>query len=332
MLWKLKPVSMPSFVNPSASVTASVSKTGRSDTAVTGEQHLITQLHGERRNAMFDYVNAPLLPFLPKEPEAKACVQPSMTFLSAGRLLPLSSECTDGAETSTSLALWWSGGFQLFVYSLVRQSKEPVLEACVPFSSPVVACSASPCSSLLALLLQNETLVVFDKNRGIKRKLLNLNDVTNRATGRHVVTMELLPCSRLWNELASRVLKSKVASGRTTISTELLRRKASAKMTGWENNVQVLVAFSNGSVYLVNTLIDEHSVLDEQSSLARNDVVRVHETSEAEFPGLAKCFYLHSLPGLVSCFSSLNFTSSLINFLVKQFSFHHSLAMRKSKT
>ncbi|XP_071965373.1 WD repeat-containing protein 93-like [Antedon mediterranea] len=141
----------------------------------SGAKHLITEAHCDLRSTVFQHLHERDLKCLRKDEEAKTPTRPQSlcVFLNAGRMLPVGLELPANTGRPNSIAVAWSGSTNLYHYSLLKQAKdiEHKPEMVWPHSSPITVLSTTPCTSLLAIGLQNGMLLVWDMLYGIPLKV-----------------------------------------------------------------------------------------------------------------------------------------------------------------
>jgi len=100
-------------------------------------------------------------------------------FLYSNRLLNVPTSLDQLVEIPNGLAVCWNKSSQTLFYPFIRLTKdlESRAEYSMPFSSQVMQIEMSKCNSLIAFILKNNNLVIFDLISGIDRCTVNFKGV-----------------------------------------------------------------------------------------------------------------------------------------------------------
>ncbi|XP_064607659.1 WD repeat-containing protein 93-like isoform X2 [Liolophura sinensis] len=152
------------------------------DVIGTGTQHLLSQQHLDQRQAMFEQCHEEVKCFMSR---AQRCAgrrsavtpQPTFHFLNAGRLMTTGIEQTGQADRCLSVCVWWAATSQLYHYALLKGGKDIEYKADIvwPFSCAITSTAVSPCTSLMAIGLDNGNIVIWDLCIGIQRGVMDIS-------------------------------------------------------------------------------------------------------------------------------------------------------------
>ncbi|XP_064649847.1 WD repeat-containing protein 93-like isoform X2 [Lineus longissimus] len=164
-----------STANSPFQALSKIDQTG--DVIGTGLSHILTASHLELRKTVFEHLHEQHIKYLPQEEEEKV-IQPSFHFLHPGRMLPVGLEQSSQAGLPTSVAVWWTGGTQLMHYSLLKSAKdvEHKPDLVWPFSCAITSTTATPDTSIVAIGLENGTVIIMDIRMGIQRRAVSVTD------------------------------------------------------------------------------------------------------------------------------------------------------------
>ncbi|KAM7446178.1 oxidoreductase [Porites harrisoni] len=154
----------------------------------SGATHVLMSQFFESYDKAFQVLHAEELQYLNRGEEDSASF-PRIHFLTPGRLFPSGGE--SAANKVNALSVWWSGGTQLFIYSLVKTAKdlEHKPDILWPNSEQIHISVVSECGSYMALGLKNGTVVVWNVYRGT---LLRVCPVTDKGS---ILALCFLPSS-----------------------------------------------------------------------------------------------------------------------------------------
>ncbi|XP_071103091.1 WD repeat-containing protein 93-like isoform X2 [Haliotis cracherodii] len=176
MVLKVKPPT-PLAANTSSSIYSACQKIDSGEVIGTGQSHLLTANHLEGRDTMFDHLHGNLLKYLPKDKtEAEIVIAPTFHFLGAGRMVPQGLELPSQAGLPTTVAVWWTGGSHVMHYSLLKTAKdfEHKPDVVWPFSCRIRCTTVSSCTVLLAVGLEDGTVVLWDRYLGINKGVIRI--------------------------------------------------------------------------------------------------------------------------------------------------------------
>ncbi|XP_046350469.2 WD repeat-containing protein 93-like isoform X7 [Haliotis rufescens] len=176
MVLKVKPPT-PLAANTSSSIYSACQKIDSGEVIGTGQSHLLTANHLEGRDTMFDHLHGNLMKYLPKDKtEEEIVIAPTFHFLSAGRMVPQGLELPSQAGLPTTVAVWWTGGSHVMHYSLLKTAKdfEHKPDVVWPFSCRIRCTTVSSCTVLLAVGLEDGTVVLWDRYLGIDKGVIRI--------------------------------------------------------------------------------------------------------------------------------------------------------------
>ncbi|XP_077989361.1 WD repeat-containing protein 93-like [Glandiceps talaboti] len=148
----------------------------------SGSNHVILTPHLELRKTAFNIHHEKDLQFLPKDADkdtGRPRQYPNLVFLNAGRMLPAGLESAATACRPNSVAVAWTGSTNLYHYNLLKTAKAPTdkrssivdiehkPDMLWPNACAISAIATSQDTSLLALGLEDGTVVVWDKYIGV---------------------------------------------------------------------------------------------------------------------------------------------------------------------
>jgi len=141
----------------------------------SGASHVLTSQFFENCDKAFQGLHAEELHYLNKD-EQDLTSFPKIHFLTPGRLIPSGLE--SAPSKVNSLSVWWSGGTQLFIYSLVKTAKdlEHKPEIVWPNSQQINISAISECGTFMAVGLKNGTVIVWDVYRGTLLRVCHITD------------------------------------------------------------------------------------------------------------------------------------------------------------
>ncbi|XP_046574489.1 WD repeat-containing protein 93-like [Haliotis rubra] len=176
LVLKVKPPT-PLTANTSSSTYSACQKIDSGEVIGTGQSHLLSANHLEGRDTMFNHLHENLLKYLPKDKtEEEIVVAPTFHFLNAGRMVPQGLEQPSQAGLPTTVAVWWTGGSHVTHYSLLKTAKdfEHKPDVVWPFSCRIRCSSVSSCTVLLAVGLENGTVVLWNRYLGIDKGVIRI--------------------------------------------------------------------------------------------------------------------------------------------------------------
>lgn len=142
----------------------------------SGSSHVLMTQFFENYDKAFHQLHKEELKYLSKDDQDLTSF-PRLHFLIPSRLIPSGLE--SAPSKVNSLAVWWSGGTQLFMYSLVKNAKdlEHKPDIVWPHSKQIIMSAVSECGCFMALGLSTGTVVVWDVYRG---SLLRVYPITEK--------------------------------------------------------------------------------------------------------------------------------------------------------
>ncbi|XP_029186083.2 WD repeat-containing protein 93-like [Acropora millepora] len=144
----------------------------------SGANHVLMSQYFDNCDKAFHSIHVKELKYLNKD-EEDLNQFPKIHFLTPSKLIPSGLE--SGPTKVNSIAVWWSKGTQLFIYSLVKTSKDLEHKADVvwPNSDQLALSEVSECGSFMAMGLRNGTVVVWDIYRGTLLQVYPITDKGN---------------------------------------------------------------------------------------------------------------------------------------------------------
>ncbi|KAJ7385419.1 oxidoreductase, acting on NAD(P)H [Desmophyllum pertusum] len=141
----------------------------------SGSSHVLMSQYFDSCEKAFHQIHKDELQYLNKDDQDLASF-PGIHFLTPGRLIPSGLE--SAPSKVNSLSVWWSGGTQLFIYSLVKTAKdlEHKPDIVWPHSEQIIISAVSECGSFMAMGLKTGTVVVWDVYRGTLLRVCPITD------------------------------------------------------------------------------------------------------------------------------------------------------------
>ncbi|EDO45562.1 predicted protein [Nematostella vectensis] len=156
----------------------------------TGSNHILLQQYFQHSDMTFKALHEQQLQHL-KEENSPQMRKPTTHFLKPGKLIPAGLDSTP--NKTNSVAVCWSKETQLSIYSLVKTAKdiEHKPDVVWPSAQPILVSTVSDCLSLLALGLENGTVVVWDVHRGLLLRVCNVSNYSQ------ITMVHFLPSSTI---------------------------------------------------------------------------------------------------------------------------------------
>lgn len=141
----------------------------------TGSSHVLMTQFFENYDKAFQQLHKEELKYLNIDDQDLTSF-PRLHFLAPSRLIPSGLE--SAPSKVNSLAVWWSGGTQLYMYSLVKNAKdlEHKPDIVWPHSEKIITSAVSECGCFMALGLNTGTVVVWDVYRGTLLKVCPITE------------------------------------------------------------------------------------------------------------------------------------------------------------
>ncbi|XP_005089078.1 WD repeat-containing protein 93 isoform X2 [Aplysia californica] len=179
VILKVKPPhKLPLPPNGSSSVASAISKVDTGDVLGVGTNHVLSSAHLESRDVMFKHRHDSMLKYLPEEKE-DFTLSATFHFVNVSRMLTFGLENNTPEFRPVAVMVWWSGSPHLSQYSLLKAAGKDIefkADIVWPFTSNITCSAVSPCTTHLALGLENGNLVLWDRQLGLDKAVLTVSD------------------------------------------------------------------------------------------------------------------------------------------------------------
>ncbi|BFY98690.1 hypothetical protein BsWGS_01730 [Bradybaena similaris] len=173
------PPEIPLPDNPVHNIASAIHKVDTGDVLGTGLSHVLGRVHLESLDAMFRYRHEDEIKYLPLEHEEQS-VSAAFHFVSSSRMMPNSLDQNTADTEPVGVIVWWTNSSCLSHYFLLKAGKDTDLKPDMvwPFASKIMCSALSSCMTYLAIGLNNGNIILWNRQLGLHKAVLNASKKT----------------------------------------------------------------------------------------------------------------------------------------------------------